>query len=105
MAIHHVFALVLLVLGAAVLILSALSLVVLPRPYGRLHALSPATSLGAPLIVLALAVETGPGRAAAKFLVMGALIAAAGPVTTMAIGRATHQQDGQDAEERGDRER
>jgi hypothetical protein len=42
-------------LRAAVLLLSALALVVLPRPYERLHALSPATSLGAPLVALALA--------------------------------------------------
>ncbi|KQV17480.1 MULTISPECIES: monovalent cation/H(+) antiporter subunit G [unclassified Kitasatospora] len=86
---RHLAALVLLVAGVAVLVLTALALVVLPAPYLRLHALSCATSLGAPLVVLALAVETGPGRAAAKLLVIGALLAAGGTVTTMAIGRAT----------------
>jgi multicomponent Na+:H+ antiporter subunit G len=91
---RHVCALVLLVAGIGVLLLSALAFTVLPRPYARLHALTPATSLGAPLVLLALAVETGPGRSAVKLLVIGALIALGGPVTTMAIGRATAQHEG-----------
>ncbi|PYC61039.1 hypothetical protein C7C46_33830, partial [Streptomyces tateyamensis] len=62
-------------------------------PYLRLHALSPASSLGAPLISLALAVETGPGRGAAKLLVIGALLAVGGTVTTMAIGRTTLRRE------------
>ncbi|MGW3042002.1 monovalent cation/H(+) antiporter subunit G [Kitasatospora sp. NPDC001159] len=45
--------------GTAALLLSALALVVLPGPYLRLHALSPAAALGAPLVALALAVDTG----------------------------------------------
>lgn len=94
MTARHVCALVLLVAGTAVLLLSALAFLVLPRPYARLHALSTASSLGAPLVALALAVQTGPGRAAVKILVIGALIALGGPVTTMAIGRATAQQAG-----------
>lgn len=93
MTVRHICALVLLVLGMAVLLLSALALVVLPRPFGRLHALTPATTLGAPLVALALAVQTGPGRAAVKLLVVAALIAAGGSVTTMAIGRATAQRE------------
>ncbi|PWI42829.1 monovalent cation/H(+) antiporter subunit G [Streptomyces sp. ICBB 8177] len=91
---RHVCALVLLVAGIAVLLLAALGLVVLRRPYGRLHALTPATTLGAPLVCLALAVQTGPGRSAVKLLIIGVLIAAGGPVTTMAVGRATAQADG-----------
>ncbi|MCQ4042692.1 cation:proton antiporter [Streptantibioticus rubrisoli] len=91
MTVRHVCALVLLVLGVAVLLLSAAALIALPRPYGRLHALTPATSLGLPLVALALAVETGPGRSAVKLLVIAALTAVGGAVTTMAIGRATAQ--------------
>jgi monovalent cation/proton antiporter MnhG/PhaG subunit len=93
MTIRHICALVLLVAGTAVLALSALAFLVLPRPFGRLHALAPATSLGAPLIALALAVQSGPGRAAVKLLVIAALIAVGGPVTTMAVGRATAQHE------------
>jgi monovalent cation/proton antiporter MnhG/PhaG subunit len=91
MTARHLCALVLLVLGVAVLLLSAAALIVLPRPYARLHALTPATSLGLPLVALALAVETGPGRSAVKLLIIAALTAVGGSVTTMAIGRATAQ--------------
>ena len=94
MTARHICALVLLVLGVAVLLLSATALVALERPYGRLHALTPATSLGLPLVALALAVETGPGRSAVKLLVIAAMAAVGGPVTTMAIGRATAQSAG-----------
>ena len=93
MSVRHVIALVLLVTGTAVLLLSACALLVLPGPYPRLHALAPATSLGAPLIALALAVDTGPGRAAVKLLVIGALLAVGGPIITMAIGRVTVATD------------
>jgi multicomponent Na+:H+ antiporter subunit G len=83
----HLCALVLLACGTAALLLSALALAVLTTPYARLHALAPATSLGVPLISLALAVDAGPGRAAVKLLFIGALAAVSGPVTTMVIGR------------------
>jgi multicomponent Na+:H+ antiporter subunit G len=92
-SIRHVIALVLLVAGTAVLLLSACALLVLPRPYAQLHALAPATSLGSPLIALALALDTGPGRAAVKLLAIGALLAVSGPITTMAIGRVTVATD------------
>ncbi|SEK46512.1 monovalent cation/H(+) antiporter subunit G [Streptacidiphilus jiangxiensis] len=93
MTVRHVLALAMLVVATATLLLSAGALLVLPRPYARLHALAPATSLGAPLVALALALDTGPGRGAVKLLVIGALLAAGGPVTTMAIGRVTAATD------------
>ncbi|MGW2560854.1 cation:proton antiporter [Streptomyces sp. NPDC001514] len=86
--------LVLLAVGVAMLLLSAVSLVVLPGPYARLHALAPASVLGGPLIALAAAVDLGPGRGAVKALLIGALIAVGGTMTTMAIGRATAAQEG-----------
>lgn len=91
---RHACALVLLVTGVGALLLSVFAFTVLPRPHARIHALATATSLGTPLVALALAVETGPGRGAVKLLVIGALIALGGPVTTMAIGRVTAQQAG-----------
>jgi monovalent cation/proton antiporter MnhG/PhaG subunit len=94
MDIRHSCALALLVAGVAVLVLSALALAVLPGPYMRLHALAPATSLGLPLVCLALAVETGPGRAAAKLVFIGLLAAVPGPVTSITIGRAVAQAEG-----------
>ncbi|MFF3074623.1 monovalent cation/H(+) antiporter subunit G [Kitasatospora sp. NPDC057904] len=97
---RHAVAVILLCAGTAALLLAALALVVLPGPYLRLHALSPAAALGAPLVALALAVDTGPGRAAVKLLVIGLLLATGGTVTTMAIGRTTvraEQRSGQEA--------
>lgn len=94
MTARHIAALVLLVPGVAVLLLAALALLVLPGPYARLHALSPAGSLGAPLVALALAVETGAGRAAVKLLVIAALLAGGGAATSTAVGRATAQHEG-----------
>ncbi len=88
----HVLAVALLVCGCAALLLSALALTVLPTPYTRLHALAPATSLGVPLICLALALDAGGGRQAVKVLVIGALTAVSGPALTIVIGRVMARQ-------------
>ncbi|GHD98501.1 cation:proton antiporter [Streptomyces alanosinicus] len=93
MAVRHVCALVLLVAGTGVLLVSAAGLVALPRPYQRLHALTPASTVGAPLVALALAVESGPGRAAVKLVLVAVIVAFGGAVTAMAIGRATAQHE------------
>ncbi|MGW3075759.1 MULTISPECIES: monovalent cation/H(+) antiporter subunit G [unclassified Kitasatospora] len=90
---RHAVALVLLWAGTTALLLSAVALAVLPGRYLRLHALSPAAVLGTPLIALALAVDTGPGRAAVKLLVIGLLVTAGGTVTTMAVARATRRSE------------
>ena len=84
---RHVIVLVLLFAGLAMLLLSAVALLVLPGPYQRLHALAPATSLGLPMLCLALAVDAGPGRSAVKFLVVAALAAVSSPVVGVAVGR------------------
>ncbi|MFC5908873.1 monovalent cation/H(+) antiporter subunit G [Streptacidiphilus monticola] len=99
MTARHLAALVLLVPGCAALLLSAAGLLLLRDVYDRLHALAPASSLGAPLVVLALAVDTGPGRAAVKLLFTGVLIAAGGAVTTSALGRVTALLDPDGPEE------
>ncbi|MFK0160577.1 cation:proton antiporter [Streptomyces sp. NPDC090499] len=93
MTIRHVCALVLLAAGTGVLLLSAVGLVVLPGPFQRLHALTPASTVGVPLVALAMAVETGPGRAAVKLLVTAVIVAVGGAATAMAIGRATAQHE------------
>ncbi|MGW5420948.1 monovalent cation/H(+) antiporter subunit G [Streptomyces sp. NPDC003943] len=85
---------VLLVAGVVVLLLAVLGLNVLPGPYARLHALSPATSLGGPLVVLALAVDAGPSRHSAALLVVALIMAAGGSLTTIALGRSTAQYEG-----------
>ncbi|MFI8521856.1 monovalent cation/H(+) antiporter subunit G [Streptomyces sp. NPDC085481] len=94
MAARTICATVLLVAGVGVLLLAVLALRVLPGPYARLHALSAATSLGAPLVVLALAVDEGPGRRAAALVVTAVIIGVGGTLTTLALGRSTAQYEG-----------
>ncbi|WP_426368623.1 monovalent cation/H(+) antiporter subunit G [Streptomyces sp. E-08] len=80
--------LVLLWAGVAAVLLSAAALLRLRGTLTRLHALVPASCLGLPLIAVAVAVDQGAGRAAAKTLFIGLLFAAGGTVTTVAVGRA-----------------
>ncbi|WP_053693558.1 monovalent cation/H(+) antiporter subunit G [Streptomyces sp. WM6372] len=96
MAAVHAVAAVLLWLGVACLLAAAGALVLL-RGRGslaRLHALAPANGLGVPLITCAVALEQGAGRAAAKTLLIGLLLAVGGTVTTIAIGKATADEEG-----------
>jgi multicomponent Na+:H+ antiporter subunit G len=101
MDVRHGFAVALLMCGVAALLLAALGLVALPTPYTRLHALAPATSLGVPLICLALALDAGPGRAAVKLLFIGALTAVSGPVISVVISR-TMAREGEAPDGRGE---
>ncbi|MEU7028417.1 monovalent cation/H(+) antiporter subunit G [Streptomyces sp. NPDC014779] len=94
MEVRPVCAAVLLTAGVAVLLLAVLALHVLPGPYARLHALAPASSLGAPLVVLAVAVAEGPGRRAVGLLVVAVLLVVGGALTAPALGRCTAQHEG-----------
>ncbi|MCU7826734.1 cation:proton antiporter [Kitasatospora sp. DSM 101779] len=89
----HATALALLWTGVAFVLLSALALVRLRGTPMRLHALAPATCAGLPLIAAAVAVDQGPGRAAARTLFIGLLFAVGGTVTTIAVGRAVRQSE------------
>lgn len=97
----HVLAVALLVCGCAALLLSALALALLPTAYTRLHALAPATSLGVPLVCLALALDAGGGRQAVKLLFIGGLTALSGPPLTIVIGRVMARQ-GEEPESGGE---
>ncbi|MEV0533540.1 monovalent cation/H(+) antiporter subunit G [Kitasatospora sp. NPDC050463] len=93
MTARHLIVLVLLWSGAAFLLLSALAMLRLRGTLMRLHALTPASVAGMPLIAAAVALEQGVGRAAVKTLFIGLLFAAGGTVTTIAIGRASRQAE------------
>ncbi|WP_055588919.1 monovalent cation/H(+) antiporter subunit G [Streptacidiphilus griseoplanus] len=93
---EHIVVLVLLWAGTGLVLLSAVSLALLPDRFQRLHALAPAAGLGVPLIALAVAVDQGVGRAALKTLLIGALLAVGGTVGTMAVGKATLEAEGRD---------
>lgn len=94
MSAGHVAALVLLWAGIAVTVLSCLGALSARRVYFRLHYLSPATSIGAPLAGLALAVANGWGLTTAGILFIVFLLAITGPVIEASTGRATAQRDG-----------
>ena len=91
---------VLLALGSGVIVASCLSALALRNVQERLHALSPVTSLGAPLVGLALAVYNGWGLTTAQMLFIVALLAGAGPVLAAATARASARA-GEDGEQGG----
>ena len=86
--------LVLYAAGLAIVVLSSFGALAMRRIYGRLHLLAPMTSLGAPLIGLALAIQNGWGLTAGEDLLIVALLAVTGPVLTSATGRLAAQRDG-----------
>ncbi|MFC0438249.1 monovalent cation/H(+) antiporter subunit G [Kutzneria buriramensis] len=85
---------VLLAAGTLVVVASSVAAVLVRDFYRRLHFLTPVTSIGAPLIGLALAVENGWGLTTAIVLLTVALLAFTAPVLTAAVGRVGAQRDG-----------
>lgn len=85
---------VLLVLGGLAVALGGVGLLAARDTALRLHYLTPASSLGAPLIVAALAVDAGWTRAAFKLVLIAVLLVGSGAITTSALGRAREQRAG-----------
>lgn len=94
MSAGHVAALVLLWAGIAVTVLACLGALTTRRVYVRLHFLSPATSIGAPLAGLALAVANGWGLTTAQDLFIVFILAITGPALETATGRMAAQREG-----------
>lgn len=86
---------VLLVIGVAVIVASALAALAFRRLEDRLHLLAPMTSVGVPLVGLSLAMEDGWGATSAEILLIVLLLAVAGPVLEAATGRVHAQRQGQ----------
>jgi monovalent cation/proton antiporter MnhG/PhaG subunit len=84
----HVAELVLLAIGAALVLLSAVGLLLVDEPFVRLHFLSPSSTLGAPLVCLAVMLDQGHSRTTAKVGVIAFLIVMAQPAVTATTGRA-----------------
>jgi multicomponent Na+:H+ antiporter subunit G len=74
--------------GVAVCVLAAVGMLLVREPTDRLHLLSPMNTLGGVLVVVAVAVETGWGRAAVKDLLIGLLLAGGGAVASAATAQA-----------------
>jgi multisubunit Na+/H+ antiporter MnhG subunit len=85
---------VLLWAGITVTVLSCLGALTFRRVYLRLHYLTPMTSIGAPLVGLALAVDNGWGLTMAQDVFIVFLLAITGPVIEAATGRVSAQREG-----------
>lgn len=85
---------VLLYSGVAIGVLSCVGALAVRDLYTRLHFLTPVTSLAAPLIGLALAIENGWGLTTAEILFVVFLLAITGPQLEAATGRVAAQREG-----------
>lgn len=93
---RHVIALVLLVAGVAVILLSCLGVLLVPGAYEKLHFAAPASCLGGLLVGLGSAVESDAFSSAFKDVFTAIVMAATGPVVTTATARAVHARDRRD---------
>ena len=75
-------------LGVAAVVAAALGLLLVRDPADRLHLPSPMNTIGSVLVVLAVAVETGWGRAAVKDLLIALLLVGGGTVAASATAQA-----------------
>lgn len=90
----HALAIALLAAGVAMCLVSTLGMLAVPDPMTRLHLLTPVTSVGVPLIAVAIVVDTGLSRSAVKVLLIAMLVALAGPALSSATGRVIGQRAG-----------
>lgn len=85
----------LLAVGAAVVVVSSIAAATVRKPLPRLHLLAPVTSLGAPMIGVAVALDSGASLSAALIIGITAAVAVTGPVVQVAIGHAiAHRESG-----------
>jgi multicomponent Na+:H+ antiporter subunit G len=90
----HVAAMCLETAGTVVVIASTVAALRMRRAYNRLHFITPATSLGAPLICAALVAENGWGLTAALDVLVVLLLALTAPVLEAATARVAAQRAG-----------
>lgn len=90
---RHDIALVLLVAGVAVLVMSCLGVLLVAGAYEKLHFAAPASSLGGLLVGVALAVQVATFTSAVKDLFTVLVLAVTGPVVTTATARAVRARD------------
>lgn len=84
---------VLLFAGVAIVAVSAWAALLLRGVFVRLHYLSPVTSLGGPLIGIALGLENGWGLTTGLILLVVGLLAVSGPVVAVATTRVVAQRE------------
>jgi multisubunit Na+/H+ antiporter MnhG subunit len=84
----------LLTAGCLVIVSSAVGALVTKDFYRRLHWLTPVTSLGGPLVGMALAITNGWSLTTAIVLLTVLLLGVTAPILTAATGRVAAQRDG-----------
>jgi multicomponent Na+:H+ antiporter subunit G len=80
--------------GVAVVVLAGLGALRVRRVEDRLHYLTPATALGAPLVGLGLVIANGWGLTSAQIVLVCVLMVATGPVLTSAALQVAVRQAG-----------
>jgi monovalent cation/proton antiporter MnhG/PhaG subunit len=85
---------ILLVLGCVCIVFACLGTALMRDTYDRLHFVAVAAMVGAPLVVVSLALDAGSWRSALKLLLIGLLLAAGGPVTSAVTARARATREG-----------
>jgi multicomponent Na+:H+ antiporter subunit G len=90
----HVAAVACFGVGVALVVLTALASLRVRRPEDRLHFLTPATSVGTPLVCLGLAIENGWSLTSAQIVLVGVLVMITGPILASAAVRIAHQRQG-----------
>jgi multicomponent Na+:H+ antiporter subunit G len=107
--VRHIIALVLLVAGVVVIVLSCVGVLVAPGALEKLHFAAPASSLGGLLVGAGLAVEAAAFTPAFKDVFTVIVLAVTGPVVTTATARAVrardHRRDHQGRNDRRDDDR
>ena len=94
---------VLLALGGLVLVTGALGLVVRRDVRDRIHYAALTAVVGAPLVVVGLALLATDWRAAVKLLFIGLLLAGTGPALSAVTARAVERSTGAGREGRHER--
>lgn len=90
----RLFSDVLLFLGVGIVVAASLAMLWLRGLFVRLHFVSPVTSLGGPLIGVALAIRNGWGLTTGAILLTVFVLAATGPVVAVANARVMAQREG-----------
>ncbi len=83
-------AMILLTLGGIFCVIGAVGMLRMPDFFTRAHAGSVVETLGAGLVLAGLIVEAGFTLAAAKLVILGALIFFASPTATHALAKAAY---------------
>lgn len=81
---------VVILLGAFLVVLSAIGVVRLPDVYARMHAATKTATLGIVLLFLGAAISMDDRLAATKFVIAAAVQLIAAPAAAHALGRATY---------------